>query len=73
MLRKIVKKTEGDEEFFKCTKCGYKSKKEVTLKKHMLSKHEDHTCKECKKKFKSFMVLLKHVTEDHFKEEIVQN
>ena len=39
----------------------------------MLSKHEDHTCKECKKKFKSFMVLLKHVAEDHFKEEIVWN
>ena len=40
-------------------------KKEENLKKHKITKHEDHVCKVCKDKFKSFMELLKHVAKHH--------
>ena len=63
-----VKKDEVKEHFLACSKCSYKSKKEALLKKHMLTKHEDHTCKECKEKFQSLMELLKHVSKHHFNE-----
>ena len=31
----------------------------------MLTKHEDHVCKDCKEKFQSSMELLKHVAKHH--------
>ena len=63
-----VKKGEEKELFLTCSKCNYKSKKEALLKKHMLTKHEDHNCKECKEKFQSLMELLKHVAKHHANE-----
>ena len=51
----------------------------------MLTKHEDHVCKDCKEKFQSSMELLKHVAKHHVSkrdelkdmkdqcEEVVQN
>ena len=63
-----IKKNEKEKVFFKCAKCEYKSKKEEYLKKHVLTKHEEHACKECKEIFQSFMELLKHISLHHFKE-----
>ena len=63
-----IKESEVKEDMFLCTKCDYKSKKEANLKKHIITKHEDHVCKECGKKLKSFMELLKHVASQHNKE-----
>ena len=63
-----VKKGEEKELFFTCSKCNYKSKKEALLKKHMLTKHEDHNCKECQEKFQSLMELLNHVAKHHVNE-----
>ena len=51
----------------------------------MLTKHEDHTCKDCKEKFQSLMEVLKHASKHHVNdkdevndikdqgEEVVQN
>jgi hypothetical protein len=64
-----VKKIKSIEDLYKCTKCEYRCKKEATLKKHMLTQHQDHACKECKEIFSSFMELLKHVADQHFKEQ----
>ena len=63
-LVKVRKK----ENFFKCTQCKYKSKKQSNLDKHTLTSHGDHGCKECNDNFKSFNELLKHVAKYHFKE-----
>ena len=48
--------------------CDYKVKKEATLQKHIITKHQDHVCKECKEKLPSFMDLLKHVSTHHVEE-----
>ena len=64
----VGKKEECKEVQFKCKLCDYKLKKEATLKKHMITKHQDHVCKECQKKLPSFMDLLKHVSTHHVKE-----
>ena len=56
------------ENFFVCSQCNYKSKKEGLFKKHMLTKHKDHMCKECNEKFPSSMELLKHVAKHHINE-----
>ena len=50
-----------------CTKCDYECKKESTLEKHRIAKHEDQICQECKEKLPSFMELLKHVAKHHCK------
>ena len=62
------KKEEVKEHFILCSKCNYKSKKESLLKKHMLTKHSDHSCKECEETFKSTMELLKHDAKHHVNE-----
>ena len=62
---KVLKK----DELLTCFKCEYKCKKPSTLEKHRLAKHEEHVCKECEKKFSSFMELLKHVANQHHKDE----
>ena len=54
--------------FFVCSQCNYKSKMEGLFKKHMVTKHKDHMCKECKEKFPSPMDLLKHVAKHHINE-----
>ena len=53
----------------KCDKCDYKCQKEGTLQKHMNTMHEEHQCKECREKLPSFMDLLKHVSENHFRDQ----
>ena len=53
---------------FSCTMCKYKTKKEDTLKKHMITKHEEHVCKDCNEKLSTFMALLKHIAEYHSQE-----
>ena len=66
MFEKVKVKTSGvKQDFLTCTKCDYKSKKEAYLKKHIITKHEKHVCKECKETFNSFMELLKHIVKDH--------
>ena len=69
----VVKKatqTEHEKDVLSCSKCEYVTKKEVFLKKHNNTKHQDHICKECKEKFQTFMELLKHVADQHSEEEV---
>ena len=40
------------------------------MKKHNITNHEDHDCKECHKKVPSSMELLKHVAKHHCKEHV---
>ena len=42
------------------------------MKKHMLTKHEDHQSKECQHNSPTFMELLKHVAMNHFEEDITE-
>ena len=51
-----------------CHECDYVAKKEKFLNKHILTKHQDHICKECKEKYQTFMELLKHVANHHSSE-----
>ena len=68
VLNDKVKTNEIKEGLFNCNICDYNVNKEETLKKHMVTQHEDHTCKECKHKLPSFMELLKHIVEKHAKD-----
>ena len=43
-------------------------KRKKFLNKHILTKHQDHICKECKEKYQTFMELLKHVANHHSSE-----
>ena len=43
----------------KCKECKYETKKEATLKKCMVTNHEDHECKEFNRMLSSFMELMK--------------
>ena len=45
---------------------------EITLKKHMVTRHENHKCKECKEELTTFMELLKHIAKHHSKKENVK-
>ena len=67
-VKEKVHKVKSKEELLYCKECDYKCKKEIYLKKHMLSTHGDHTCNECKEKLTTFMELLKHVAKHHYKE-----
>ena len=66
--KKELVKNDVEAELLKCKACDYKTKKESTLKKHMIAKHEDHECKDCKEKLPTFMELMKHVAKLHIKE-----
>ena len=50
---------------FKCDICGASFKKEVTLKKHINTKHGNQNCKVCNKVFKTSMEILEHVAKEH--------
>ena len=43
-------------------------KKATILEKHMITKHQEHPCKQCDMKLKTFMDLLQHVAQYHLKE-----
>ena len=47
----------------------YGFKKETSLDKHMITKHQELPCKECQEKFTAFMELLKYVAKYHFKKQ----
>ena len=61
----IDKSIESNKDKFKCDKCDYKCKKEVTLKKHMNIKHDDQQCKVYSKTFVSTIDLLQHIAKEH--------
>ena len=58
-------KDKTQEIMFHCEKGAYKSKKEVTLNKHMNTKHQYQKCKVCDLTFNTAMELLKHVAQQH--------
>ena len=66
-------KDKNEEDLFKCKECKYKCKKETTFKKHMITNHSHHKCKECHQNMPSFMELLKHVAKHHCKEQNDKN
>ena len=51
-----------------CNKCIDTSKRETTLKKHIITKHEDHICKECYRNLLTFTDLMKQIAEHHCSE-----
>ena len=51
------------DEKMNCQECNCLQKK--SLKNHMLTKHDDHQCKECIEKLSNFMQLLKHIAKHH--------
>ena len=52
-----------------CDKCGYRCKKEVTLRKHTNTKHVVHSCKQCNVTCKTTIDLLKHLASEHVEEQ----
>ena len=64
----IVDKSK-DKDLLYCEQCRYKCKQDKYLKKHMITKHSEHQCKECAEKFPTFIELLKHVSNQHFEEQ----
>ena len=52
---------------FKCDVCGVRFKKEITLKKHFNTKHDNLNCKVCNEVFKTSMEVLKHAAKEHIK------
>ena len=65
----LLKKEKKEVALHACKECNYVCKKEASLQKHMVTKHESHECKECHEKLSSFIELLKHVSIHHFKEQ----
>ena len=49
----------------KCEMCGNTFKKEITLKKHVNTKHIKQLCKVCKKGFKSLIEVLQPAAKEH--------
>ena len=66
-MKDKVEEDTSKEEMLNCKECKYKYKKEITLKKHMVTHHENQKCKECKEELTTFMELLKHVAKHHSK------
>jgi len=65
MYKKIKSEpTEGNpkDEPFSCMKCEYTSENQVSLKKHILSKHEEirYQCDKCEKNYSDSSALLRH-------------
>ena len=69
-VKEKVMKDNSEEELLTCAECSYKCKKEKSMKKHIITNHEDHHCKECQEKLPTFMELLKHVAKHHCKEQV---
>ena len=59
------KSKDSNKVHFKCDKCDYNCKKEVTLKRHIDTKHEVQQCKVCSKKLVSTIELLQHIAQEH--------
>ena len=58
-------KDETPEIILQCKECAYTCKKEVTMKKHVNTKHKKQKCKVCDLEFKTSIAVLKHVAEKH--------
>ena len=58
-------KDETPEIICQCKECAYTCKKEVTMKKHVNTKHTKQKCKVCDLEFETSIPVLKHVTEKH--------
>ena len=56
-------KDETPEIIFQCKECAYTCKKEVTMKKHVNTKHTKQKCKVCDLEFETSIAVLKHVEE----------
>ena len=59
------KSEETNEDQYKCKICDYKCKKEVTLHKHINTKHISVKCNVCFKKFVSTLKMLQHMAKEH--------
>ena len=62
---KNVKEQEKLTKGFKCDIYNYRSEKETTLKKHVLSKHTGQKCTICSKEFKTSLEVLSHIANEH--------
>ena len=60
-----AKKSDGKVVMFNCNNCNYECKKEKRLKKHIITKHEYHMCKECEENLPTFLDFIKHIAEHH--------
>ena len=49
---------------YHCKDCGYQCKKEVTLNKHINTKHTKQKCKVCDEECETSIEMLKHVAEN---------
>ena len=47
----------------KCEACDFTSKNEISLKKHINTKHVEHKCEKCPAQFQTSIELLKHRAE----------
>ena len=56
---------ENPECIYHYKECTYQCKKEVTLKKHINTKHTKQKCKVCDQDFETSIEMLKHVAEKH--------
>ena len=71
-VNRSAEERKGDKEntldtMFHCNDCTYKTKKEITLKKHINSKHNSQKCKICNIVMKTSMEMLKQVAQEHSK------
>ena len=61
----LVEDKDKSEIIFQCDLCSYTYKREITLKKHLHTKHEDQKCKTCNEIFTNLMELVMHVAMEH--------
>ena len=64
-----INKDQNKKDIISCKECSYTCKKEESLKKHMITKHDEHQCKECKCISPTFMDFLKHITKHQYKDQ----
>ena len=64
-IKKDTEKQEMGNEMFHCKKCAYQCKKEVTLMKHVNTKHTQQKCKVCNLEFNTSLEVLKHIADEH--------
>ena len=50
---------------FHCKECVYQCKKEVSLRKHINTKHLKQKCKVCNLEFSTSIEVLKHLADKH--------
>ena len=63
-LKEKEEKGESKEEILYCKECKYKCKKESPLKKHVITKHDVHQCKQCHEQLPTHMSFLKNMLQN---------